>query len=102
LQVPPLIFQARAKELDEYYSKTGETVGPLHGLPISLKNQCNVAGVEMNMDYVGLAGKVADKNSAIADVLEKQGAVLYVLTNMSQVGSGRHGLIPGAVFLGLG
>lgn len=28
---------ARAKELDAYFAKTGKTVGPLHGLPISLK-----------------------------------------------------------------
>lgn len=27
----------QAKELDEYYEKEGKTVGPLHGLPISLK-----------------------------------------------------------------
>ena len=27
----------RAQELDDYYSKYGKTVGPLHGLPISLK-----------------------------------------------------------------
>lgn len=27
----------RARELDEHYKKTGEVVGPLHGLPVSLK-----------------------------------------------------------------
>ncbi|KAL1629159.1 hypothetical protein SLS56_005602 [Neofusicoccum ribis] len=27
----------RAKELDEYYAREGKTIGPLHGLPISLK-----------------------------------------------------------------
>lgn len=30
---------ARAKELDEYYAKTGKTVGPLHGVPISVKGE---------------------------------------------------------------
>jgi len=28
---------ARAKECDEYLAKNGKTMGPLHGLPISLK-----------------------------------------------------------------
>lgn len=32
----------RAKELDEYYAKNGKTVGPLHGLPISLKDQFRI------------------------------------------------------------
>jgi Asp-tRNA(Asn)/Glu-tRNA(Gln) amidotransferase A subunit family amidase len=32
----------RAKELDEIFEKTGKTVGPLHGLPISLKDQFRI------------------------------------------------------------
>jgi len=27
----------RAKELDEYFAKEGKVVGPLHGLPVSIK-----------------------------------------------------------------
>jgi amidase len=27
----------RAKELDEYFTRTGKVVGPLHGVPISIK-----------------------------------------------------------------
>jgi amidase len=33
---------ARAKELDQHLEKTGKPVGPLHGLPISLKDQFRV------------------------------------------------------------
>jgi amidase len=33
---------ARAQELDTYYQRTGKTVGPLHGLPISLKDQFRI------------------------------------------------------------
>ena len=33
---------AQAKALDAYYEKNGKTVGPLHGLPISLKDQFRV------------------------------------------------------------
>jgi amidase len=33
---------ARAKELDEYLQKNGKPMGPLHGLPISLKDQCRI------------------------------------------------------------
>lgn len=41
----------------------------------------------MNMDYVGWVGRIADKSAVLAQLLAKQGAVFYVLTNMSQVGS---------------
>lgn len=33
---------ARAKSLDEYFAKHKKPSGPLHGLPISLKDQCRV------------------------------------------------------------
>ena len=33
---------ARAKELDEYLQKNEKPIGPLHGLPISLKDQCRI------------------------------------------------------------
>lgn len=33
---------ARAKELDTHLQTTGKTVGPLHGLPISLKDQLRI------------------------------------------------------------
>lgn len=73
-----------ARKLDEHFARTGKPVGPLHGLPISLKNQCCVRGIEMNMCYVGQVGHLADKDSHIAAILQKQGAVLFTLTNLSQ------------------
>ena len=35
-----------AQKLDDYYSQHQKPVGPLHGLPISLKDQFHVKGVE--------------------------------------------------------
>jgi amidase len=32
----------QAKDLDDYFEKNGKVVGPLHGLPISLKDQLRV------------------------------------------------------------
>ncbi|ORY32022.1 general amidase [Naematelia encephala] len=74
----------RAKYLDEYRSRTGQTVGPLHGLPISLKDQVEVEGVNQSMCYVGFTGRKATYNSVLVEILLKQGAVLYCKTNMSQ------------------
>ncbi|GAA6038330.1 hypothetical protein JCM8097_003947 [Rhodosporidiobolus ruineniae] len=74
---------ARAKQLDKILASSGP-VGPLHGLPISLKNQICVEGVETNMGYTGWIGRVAEKNSVLADCLLKQGAVLYCQTNVPQ------------------
>ncbi|KAJ7786557.1 amidase signature domain-containing protein [Mycena metata] len=75
---------ARAKELDEHLAKTGKVVGALHGLPISLKDQIGIKGIESCMGYVSWVGKVVEKNSALVDILESLGAVPFVKTNIPQ------------------
>lgn len=42
LEFFPEMALAQAKELDSYYEKHGKPVGPLHGLPISLKDQLRI------------------------------------------------------------
>ncbi|KAI0077058.1 general amidase [Panus rudis PR-1116 ss-1] len=75
---------ARAAELDEYLKKTGKVVGPLHGLPISLKDQLRVKGLETTMGYVSWIGQYAERNSVLVDILLDCGAVPFVQTNVPQ------------------
>ncbi|KZT66385.1 general amidase [Daedalea quercina L-15889] len=75
---------ARAKELDEHLRTTGKVVGPLHGLPISLKDQLCMEGLETTMGYVSWIGKYADKNAVLVDILYECGAVPFVRTNVPQ------------------
>ncbi|KAF7762070.1 hypothetical protein Agabi119p4_8663 [Agaricus bisporus var. burnettii] len=75
---------ARAAELDDYFKRTGKVVGPLHGLPISLKDQLCVKGLDATMGYVAWIDKPSQKNSVLVDTLESLGAVFYVKTNIPQ------------------
>lgn len=50
-----------AKKLDAYYAEHGSPIGPLHGLPVSLKDQFHVRGVETHMGYVGWIGTFQGK-----------------------------------------
>lgn len=36
----------RARQLDDYLEQTGELIGPLHGLPVSIKDLFDVKGVD--------------------------------------------------------
>jgi amidase len=40
---------ATAKEMDDHLAKTGKTVGPLHGLPVSIKDLFSVRGVDTSI-----------------------------------------------------
>jgi amidase len=75
----------RARYLDSYYkSNQGKTIGPLHGIPISFKDQFNVKGVETAMGYIGYLGDIAEYNSILVDTVLSLGAVVYVKTTLPQ------------------
>ncbi|KAF2036198.1 acetamidase [Setomelanomma holmii] len=80
----PELALKQAKELDEYLAKEGKTVGPLHGLPISLKDQLRVKGLETSMGYVSWLGKHDEEDSVLTALLRKAGAVFYVKTSVPQ------------------
>ncbi|KAF4462408.1 acetamidase [Fusarium albosuccineum] len=80
-----------AQRLDDYFSKTGKPLGPLHGLPVSLKDQLHVKGVETTMGYVGWigtfegqkgTGKEKVHESELPRELRELGAVLYCKTSV--------------------
>lgn len=48
----------RAAELDAHLKRTGTTVGPLHGLPISLKDQISMKGLETVMGILDISHPV--------------------------------------------
>ncbi|KAH6862570.1 acetamidase [Alternaria alternata] len=75
---------AQARDLDKYYAEHNTTVGPLHGLPISLKDQLRVKGKETSMGYVSWLGKYDEKDSVLTELLRKAGAVFYVKTSVPQ------------------
>ncbi|KAK4203467.1 Acetamidase [Triangularia verruculosa] len=82
----------RAKELDAYFAQNQRTIGPLHGLPISLKDQFHVKGVDTSMAYVGWIGRnhgfpesqTHQVESLLTTDLLSLGAVLYCKTSLPQ------------------
>ncbi|RSL83432.1 hypothetical protein CEP52_016712 [Fusarium oligoseptatum] len=73
----------QAKSLDAHLEKTGQTVGPLHGVPISLKEHIPLAGHWSSVGYLDTRRK--DENDALmVSILRKAGAVFYCKTNQPQ------------------
>ncbi len=74
----------RAKVLDEYQAKTGHTVGPLHGVPLSLKEHYEFEGHVTHAGYVSLLDNVSEKFSLTSQLLYDSGAVFYIRTTEPQ------------------
>lgn len=83
LAIPYDLALARAKELDAFQSRTGRTTGPLHGLPISVKDQCRLIGTETTCGFVYPIGKVDQDDAVIVKVLKKAGANVFAKTSLS-------------------
>ncbi|KAH7325398.1 amidase [Rhizoctonia solani] len=76
---------ARAKELDAHIAETGKVVGPLHGVPISIKDHISVKGEDTASGYIAWAGKtIAQEDAPIVRILREAGAVIYVKTTNPQ------------------
>lgn len=73
----------RAKELDEYLESTGQTVGPLHGVPISIKEHMPIAGTYSSGGYF-ITLTQNDSDSQTVKILRHLGAVFYCKTNQPQ------------------
>jgi len=74
----------QAQLLDEYYRTHGKIVGPLHGLPITLKDQFNVKGVDTTLGYVARSFHPAQDDAALVQILHELGAVVFAKTNIPQ------------------
>lgn len=71
-----------AKALDAHLNQTGKVVGPLHGLPISLKDNFNIKGKDSTVGFTSLVNEPAEYNATLVDILESLGAVRYCKTNV--------------------
>lgn len=60
-------------------------MGPLHGVPVSIKDMFSYAGVASTIGMVSFLDRpIPDKNSPIVDILLELGAILYCKTNVPQ------------------
>ncbi|TFY61189.1 hypothetical protein EVG20_g7152 [Dentipellis fragilis] len=81
-----LFEQARgdAKLLDEEFAASGNLKGPLHGVPVSLKDQLNVAGVDTTIGFTQWAHDPATTDASVVQQLRAAGAIPIVKTNVPQ------------------
>ncbi|KXJ94830.1 acetamidase [Microdochium bolleyi] len=71
-----------AKSLDAHLAETGKPIGPLHGLPISLKDNFNLKGLDSTVGFTSHVGNPATYDAVLAELLREAGAVFYVKTNV--------------------
>ncbi|KAM3455106.1 hypothetical protein NHJ6243_008662 [Beauveria neobassiana] len=75
---------ARARELDNHLAATGQTVGPLHGVPTSIKAHMPLRNRLLDLGTLS-SETVVDYDSHAIAILRAAGAVFYCKTNQPQL-----------------
>ncbi|KAF9883633.1 hypothetical protein FE257_003105 [Aspergillus nanangensis] len=74
----------RSRQLDDHFRKVSKPVGPLHGIPVSLKDQFDVCGFDSSLGYVGRAYSPRGEDASIVTMMRQLGAVIIAKTNVPQ------------------
>ena len=73
-----------ADVLDRQFAATGEFVGPLHGIPVLVKDNYDVAGMQTTGGSASLIGWVPKFDAAAVHKLKAAGAIVLAKTSMSE------------------
>jgi amidase len=81
---------AEAARADVRAASAGARLGPLHGLPIAIKDLQDTAGIRTTYGSVAFADNVPPVDSLVVQRLRAAGAIIVGKTNTPEFGAGSH------------
>ena len=78
---------SQARELDESLAR-GEYLGPLHGIPIGIKDNIATAGIRTSLGSKVLADYVPDEDAHVVALCKQAGAVILGKENLEEFAAG--------------
>jgi amidase len=72
----------QADDLDSSFGRDGEFVGPLHGIPVLVKDQAETAGIRTTFGSVAFEGYVPEEDATAVRRLKEAGALILAKTNL--------------------
>jgi Asp-tRNA(Asn)/Glu-tRNA(Gln) amidotransferase A subunit family amidase len=75
---------ADAEALDRSFAATGKFSGPLHGIPVLIKDNYDVVGLQTTGGSGALIGWVPQKDATVIAKLREAGAIILAKTTMSE------------------
>ncbi|HUA47533.1 MAG TPA: amidase [Solirubrobacteraceae bacterium] len=79
-----------AEAADRRAAQAGEDLGPLHGLPIAIKDLHDTAGIRTTYGSRAFADHIPEVDSLIVARLRAAGAIIVGKTNTPEFGAGSH------------
>src|SRR5271157_4360057 len=85
---------ADAAALDAVLASTGKLIGPLHGIPVLVKDNYDVAGLQTTVGSAALLGWVPEVDATVIAKISAAGGIILAKTTMSEWAGGWTILIP--------
>lgn len=82
---PKALDEARALDAER---KAGKVRGPLHGIPVVLKDNYDTADLQTTGGFYGLKGSIPPQDSTLVARLRAAGAIILAKVNLSEFASG--------------
>ncbi len=79
---------ADADKLDAAFAKTGQFVGPMHGIPVLIKDEIDVAGMATTQGTVMFKDYITPLDSFVVAKLRAAGAIIFAKTTLSEFAGG--------------
>lgn len=79
---------AEAEARDAAFSASGQLAGPLHGVPVLVKDQAETAGIPTSFGSAAFADYVPEADARVIELLREAGAVVLAKTAMCDFAAG--------------
>ncbi|SDP91192.1 Asp-tRNAAsn/Glu-tRNAGln amidotransferase A subunit [Mucilaginibacter sp. OK268] len=80
-------------QITEEEINRGEWKGPLHGIPVAVKDFYDTAGIRTTAGFVHFKDRIPEKDAEVVQKLKEAGAILIGKTNMHELGMGTTSLV---------
>lgn len=71
-----------AENLDRSFRETGKYIGPLHGIPVLVKDQIETKGLETTYGSIGFKSYVPKEDATVVKKLRQAGAIILAKTHL--------------------
>jgi amidase len=88
---------ARAAELDAHFARTGELSGPLHGIPVIVKDNYDTYDLPTTAGSRSLAGALPAADAFMVQRLRAAGAIVLAKSNMAEFAFSPHETVGSAL-----